>query len=40
MQGKHTTPNHKVKKMYVKDESEWVRIEKITRQSFQNVILS
>ena len=28
VQGKHTTPNHKVKKMYVKDESEWVRIEK------------
>ncbi len=28
VQGKQTTPNHKVKQPYVKEESEWVRIEK------------
>ena len=28
VQGKQTTPNHKVKKTIIKDESDWVRIEK------------
>ena len=28
VQGKQTTPNHKVKKPIIKDESDWVRIEK------------
>ena len=28
VQGKHTTPNHKVKKLVDKPEEEWVRIEK------------
>jgi len=28
VQGRQTTPNHKVKQPYVKEESEWVRIEK------------
>lgn len=28
VQGRRTTPNHKVKQSYVKEESEWVRIEK------------
>ena len=28
MQGKRTTPNHKVKQTYVKPEDDWIRIEK------------
>lgn len=28
VQGRQTTPNHKVKQAYVKEESDWVRIEK------------
>lgn len=28
VQGRQTTPNHKVRQPYVKEESEWVRIEK------------
>ncbi len=28
VQGKQTTPNHKVKQPYVKEESEWARVEK------------
>lgn len=27
IQGRHSTPNNKVKKMYLKPESEWIRIE-------------
>ena len=28
VQGKRTTPNHKVKQTYVKPEDDWIRIEK------------
>ncbi len=28
VQGRQTTPNHKVKKVYVKEKSDWIRIEK------------
>lgn len=36
VQGKRTTPNHKVKKLLKKPETDWVRIEKIMRLSYQN----
>lgn len=31
VQGKRTTPNHKVKQSYVKPEEDWIRIEKIMK---------
>lgn len=42
IQGKRSTPNHKVKKTIVKDESEWIRIEDsheaiVDRETFLNV---
>ena len=41
-QGKQTTPNHKVKKTIIKEECDWVRIEKnhepiITDRDFEVV---
>lgn len=36
VQGKRTTPNHKVKKLMKKPETDWVRIEKTMRLSYQN----
>ena len=42
LQGKRSTPNYKVKKLMLKDESEWVRAEDtheaiIDRETFENV---
>lgn len=39
VQGRQTTPNHKVKKPVVKPEKDWVRVEKTMRRWFQTGIL-
>ena len=44
LQGKRSTPNYKIKKLILKDESEWIRVEDaheaiIDRETFENVQL-